>query len=99
MPPPSGYKTFNQFFARHAKPGTRPVAAIGDDAVLVAPADSRFVEWWQVGQKSKIYVEENKLIHQTTGSPRRQAPPSRSDSRVDSPALIPGIDPLKRPCR
>ena len=52
MPPPSGYKTFNQFFARHVKPGTRPVAGIGDDAVLVAPADSRFVGWWQVGQNA-----------------------------------------------
>jgi len=61
MPPPSGYKTFNQFFARHVKPGTRPVAAVSDDAILVAPADSRFVGWWQVSQKSKIYVAENKL--------------------------------------
>jgi phosphatidylserine decarboxylase len=61
MPPPSGYRTFNQFFARHAKPGMRPVAAPGDDAVLVAPADSRFVGWWQVGQKSKLYVEDDKL--------------------------------------
>jgi phosphatidylserine decarboxylase precursor len=61
MPPPSGYKTFNQFFARHVKPGMRPVAAIGNDAILVAPADSTFIGWWQVSQKSKIYVEDNKL--------------------------------------
>lgn len=60
MPPPSGYKTFNQFFARHVKPGMRPIAALHDDAILVAPADSTFVGWWQVSQKSKIYVE-NKL--------------------------------------
>jgi phosphatidylserine decarboxylase precursor len=61
MPSPSGYKTFNQFFARHAKPGMRPVAAISDDAVLVAPADSTFVGWWQVSQRSTIYVEEHAL--------------------------------------
>jgi phosphatidylserine decarboxylase len=61
MPPPSGYRTFNQFFARHVKPGMRPVAALSDDAILVAPADSTFVGWWQVTQKSNIYVEENKL--------------------------------------
>lgn len=60
MPPPSGYKTFNQFFARHAKPGMRPVAAILDDRVLTTPADSTFVGWWQVGEDSKVYVE-NKL--------------------------------------
>ena len=28
MPPPSGYKTFNQMFARHVKPGMRPIAVI-----------------------------------------------------------------------
>lgn len=61
MPPPSGYKTFNQFFARHVKPGMRPVAAPADDAILVAPADSTFVGWWQVSQRSTIYVDPNKL--------------------------------------
>lgn len=61
MPSPSGYRTFNQFFARHAKPGMRPVAAISDDTVLVAPADSTFVGWWQVSDRSTIYVEETKL--------------------------------------
>jgi phosphatidylserine decarboxylase len=61
MPPPSGYFTFNQFFARHVKPGMRPVAAISDDTVLVQPADSTFVGWWQIGQGSKIYVQENPL--------------------------------------
>ena len=30
MPPPSGYLTFNQFFARHVRPGMRPIAAIGN---------------------------------------------------------------------
>lgn len=62
MPPPSGYKTFNQFFARHVKPGMRPSAGLHDDAILLAPADSTFVGWWQVSQKSKLYVEENKLL-------------------------------------
>lgn len=61
MPPPSGYKTFNQFFARHAKPGMRPVAAPSDDTVLVAPADSTFVGWWQVGERSTIYVATDTL--------------------------------------
>jgi phosphatidylserine decarboxylase len=57
MPPPSGYLTFNQFFARHVKPGMRPIAALSDDRVLVAPADSRFVGWWQISENSKISVE------------------------------------------
>jgi phosphatidylserine decarboxylase len=57
MPPPSGYFTFNQFFARHAKPGMRPIAGLRDDRVMVSPADSTFVGWWQIGEQSKIYVE------------------------------------------
>ncbi len=61
MPPPSGYRTFNQFFARHPKPGMRPIAGITDDSVIVAPADSTFVGKWDISQNSKIYVEEHKL--------------------------------------
>ncbi|MBI3567936.1 MAG: phosphatidylserine decarboxylase [Gemmatimonadetes bacterium] len=61
MPSPSGYKTFNQFFARHVKPGMRPVAAPCDDAVLVAPADSTFVGWWQVSERSTIQVNDTPL--------------------------------------
>jgi len=61
MPPPSGYKTFNQFFARHTKPGMRPVAAIADDTVIVSPADSTFVGWWQISRRSEISVDDQKL--------------------------------------
>jgi phosphatidylserine decarboxylase precursor len=58
MPPPSGYFTFNQFFARHVKPGMRPIAGLHDDHAIVAPADSTFVGRWQVSEQSKIYVEQ-----------------------------------------
>ena len=61
MPPPSGYFTFNQFFARHVKPGMRPIAGLRDDSALVSPADSTFVGWWQINEQSKIYVETNTL--------------------------------------
>jgi phosphatidylserine decarboxylase len=37
--PPEGYKSFNAFFVRDLKPGTRPIASPADDAVLVAPTD------------------------------------------------------------
>ncbi len=68
MPPPASYagdpkkdykayRTFNQFFARHVKPGMRPIAGLGDDSVLVAPADSAFAGWWQISERSDIYVE------------------------------------------
>lgn len=61
MQAPSGYLTFNQFFARHAKPGMRPIAGLNDNSLLVSPADSTFVGWWQINEKSEIHVEENKL--------------------------------------
>lgn len=38
--PASGYRTFNEFFTRQIRPGARPVAAVADDSVVVAPADS-----------------------------------------------------------
>lgn len=48
-------------FARNVKPGLRPVAALNDPTVLVAPADSTFVDWWQVGDTSEIFVTSNGL--------------------------------------
>jgi phosphatidylserine decarboxylase len=58
MPPPSGYLTFNQFFARHVKPGMRPIAAMDDHSVLVSPADSVFVGSWEINENSEISAEE-----------------------------------------
>jgi len=57
MAPPSGYLTFNQFFARHPKPGRRPIEAMHDDQVLVSPADASFIGQWPVGADSTIFVE------------------------------------------
>ncbi len=56
MQPPSGYQTFNQFFARHVKPGRRPVAAVGDPALIVSPADSTFVGRWEISSNDEIDV-------------------------------------------
>ena len=56
MPPPSGYLTFNQFFARHTKPGVRPISAISDNSVVVSPADCTFVGWWPISETSSINV-------------------------------------------
>lgn len=38
--PGKGYKTFNEFFTRELRPGSRPIANPGDDSVVLAPADS-----------------------------------------------------------
>jgi len=58
MAPPSGYKTFNQLFARAVKPGYRPIEAISDDRIIVSAADSTFVGAWPVSADSTITVKD-----------------------------------------
>ena len=69
MPPPSShageddwraYRTFNQFFARHVKPGLRPVAGIADHQVIVSPVDCTQVGVWRIDSKSRIFVAQEK---------------------------------------
>ncbi|CCG08322.1 phosphatidylserine decarboxylase [Pararhodospirillum photometricum] len=74
MPPPSGYRTFNQMFARHVKPGMRPIAAIGDPKVITAAADSTLVGWWQINEHSKIRVKalEWSIMELLDGSPYKE---------------------------
>jgi phosphatidylserine decarboxylase precursor len=54
---PSGWLTFNQFFAREVKPGKRPIAELCNDSVIVSPADARFQGQWEIDENS------NKIIH------------------------------------
>lgn len=56
-PSPSGWLTFNQFFAREIKPGARPVEAPHDDSIIVSPADSVFQGQWPINWESKITVK------------------------------------------
>ena len=51
---PSGWLTFNQFFARRVRPGKRPVDGRGDDRTVVSPADSVFQGQWPITNDSKI---------------------------------------------
>jgi phosphatidylserine decarboxylase len=51
---PSGWLTFNQFFARQVRPGKRPVDGLRDDSVIVSPADSVFQGHWVIKGDSKI---------------------------------------------
>lgn len=54
---PSGWLTFNQFFAREIRPGKRPIAAPKDDKVIVSPADAIFMGQWPIDDSSKITVK------------------------------------------
>ena len=54
---PSGWQTFNQFFAREVKPGRRPVAEPRNDKVVVSPADAVFMGQWPIDADSNITVK------------------------------------------
>jgi hypothetical protein len=54
---PSGWQTFNQFFAREVKSGKRPIADPRDDKVIVSPADAVFMGQWPIDQNSTITVK------------------------------------------
>lgn len=69
--PQGGWKTFNQFFARNFKPGTRPIAAIADSSVIVSPADSTFAGQWEIRPDSHVTVKNLhwKISELMEGSP------------------------------
>jgi phosphatidylserine decarboxylase precursor len=54
---PSGWQTFNQFFAREVKPGRRPIAEPRNDKVVVSPADAVFMGQWPIDEDSTITVK------------------------------------------
>lgn len=54
---PSGWMTFNQFFAREVKPGKRPIAEPYNEKVIVSPADSVFEGAWDIDANSKVTVK------------------------------------------
>ncbi len=54
---PSGWLTFNQFFARQVRPGRRPIDGFGDEVSVVCPADSVYQGHWTIDTDSKITVK------------------------------------------
>lgn len=73
--PHGGWKTFNEFFARHFKPGARPIAAIDDDTVICAGAEATFSGQWEIDANSKVnckgvYWSIDELLE---GSPYKDA--------------------------
>ena len=55
--PPGGFKTFNELFARHLKPGMRPIDGLHDPKIIVFPADSTFDGAWQVQDDSIVSIK------------------------------------------
>jgi phosphatidylserine decarboxylase precursor len=55
---PSGWQTFNQFFARELRPGRRPIDAPHDERVIVSPADAVFMGSHPIDDESTITVKD-----------------------------------------
>jgi phosphatidylserine decarboxylase precursor len=72
---PSGWQTFNQFFAREVKSGRRPVAEPRNDRVVVSPADAVFMGQWPIDADSNITVKGVNwaIAELLDGSPYRDA--------------------------
>jgi phosphatidylserine decarboxylase len=54
---PSGWLTFNQFFARNVKPGKRPITGLTDSKIVVAPADGILKEVLSVTGDSQVVAK------------------------------------------
>ena len=51
------FKTFNEFFYRALKPGSRPCSAPDDPNIIVSPADCRSVVFDRIDEATKIWVK------------------------------------------
>ncbi|MTI89253.1 MAG: phosphatidylserine decarboxylase [Balneolaceae bacterium] len=61
---PSGWLTFNQFFARELNPGLRPIASPMDNTVVTSPADCTFRKKYDIASDSTIPEITIKQTHQ-----------------------------------
>lgn len=55
---PSGWLTFNQFFARQVRPGKRPIDGMSDGVTIVAPADSTMQSIEPITDEATIVVKD-----------------------------------------
>ncbi len=60
---PSGWLTFNQFFARELNPGLRPIASPADNSVITSPADCTYRAQYAIGPNSEIKKIVMKKTH------------------------------------
>ena len=58
LSPRGGCRTFNEFFARHFKPGYRPIVAIEDSSVIVSPVDFTFGAQLNISPSSTLSAKD-----------------------------------------
>ncbi|KAL4982607.1 phosphatidylserine decarboxylase-domain-containing protein [Aspergillus falconensis] len=54
---PAAFKSFEEFFVRHHKPGTRPIFEAENPSSAVCAADSRVVVYEHVAESKKIWIK------------------------------------------
>jgi len=64
---PSGWLSFNQFFARQLNPGLRPITDPASNLIVTSPADCTFQHTYDIGEQSEIPPTTLKGTH-TYGS-------------------------------
>lgn len=67
---PSGWLTFNQFFARELNPGLRPISSPARNAVPVMPADCTFKAMYPINANSEIPEITVKQTHSYASIPQ-----------------------------
>lgn len=60
---PSGWLTFNQFFARRLNPGLRPISKPDDNRLVCCPADCTYMETFPIDANNKIPEITMKYTH------------------------------------
>ena len=61
--PNGGFKSYNDWFARHVKPGERPIASPNDPSVIVTPCDSTFVGWWPIDEDGCVGLTDHNITN------------------------------------
>ncbi|WP_103069677.1 phosphatidylserine decarboxylase [Aquimarina sediminis] len=61
---PSGWLTFNQFFARELNPGLRPIENPTDNTIITCPADCTYKQTYAIDADSKIPKIKMKKTHE-----------------------------------
>jgi phosphatidylserine decarboxylase len=67
---PSGWLTFNQFFARELNPGLRPIADPTDNRTVTSPADCMFRQAFDIDAQSNIPATTIKHTHRYGSIPQ-----------------------------
>jgi phosphatidylserine decarboxylase precursor len=54
---PEQYSTFNDFFIRELKPGSRPIVGAKNEAIIVSPADSKLLVFDSISDAHRLFIK------------------------------------------